>query len=384
MNRHTEKSRTETHDLAPAAEGARRGGIHREATTALQSGRSDSRRVPKPLGNGAKGARAVGLAPSALQERIWLRALSMLARFRVMRTLDVAVRCFPERGFKAALTAAQRAVRGLVKAKLIARYKTDRFQTIYGLTSRGAAWLDERGVDAASSVRRVSDMSNPEHRLWAQFLVLCCEARGLRAESEQELLISLNAGRSKEQGLIQGLLALRSPDMPGRAPTSLRPDLVATEPRGCTWFEVDRSKRSAEREQSLRNLVLATGAKLLNGQALARVVVFAKTERIEQRAMAVLAKLMSAHADQVLTEGRRQVRGTDTPGLYEVWAGVLQQGPDRRQAVVDRLVGYVSIQRLPTWLPKARVDGTGRHSFAGWLGENYLPYINERGWTKAT
>ena len=60
--------------------------------------------------------------------------------------------------------------------------------TVYGITERGAAWLEERDVDAAASVRRVTDMTNPEHRLWAQFLTLCSEARGLAAMAEQELL----------------------------------------------------------------------------------------------------------------------------------------------------------------------------------------------------
>lgn len=35
-------------------------------------------------------------------------------------------------------------------------------------------------------------MTNPEHRLWLQFLVLCAEARRLRAQTEFELLIELN------------------------------------------------------------------------------------------------------------------------------------------------------------------------------------------------
>jgi hypothetical protein len=77
------------------------------------------------------------LSSTYLQRGIWLRALLIANRFRVIRTVDVAVRCFPERAYKASLTAAQRAVRGLVKADLLRRYRTDRFQTVYGLTQRG-------------------------------------------------------------------------------------------------------------------------------------------------------------------------------------------------------------------------------------------------------
>ena len=132
------------------------------------------------------------VSSTALRSAIWKRALTVANRFRVIRTVDVAAACFPERDYKAALTAAQRAMRGLVKASLVQRYRTDRFQTVYGLTQRGAQWLQDADVDAAASVRRVSDMSNPEHRLWAQFLVLCAEARGLKAWTEAELLQLLN------------------------------------------------------------------------------------------------------------------------------------------------------------------------------------------------
>ena len=70
-----------------------------------------------------------------LQTLICERALLLANRFRVIRTIDVAVACFAERPFKAALTAAQRAMRGMVKGKLLKRYRTDRFQTVYGPVS---------------------------------------------------------------------------------------------------------------------------------------------------------------------------------------------------------------------------------------------------------
>ncbi len=142
----------------------------------------------------------------ALQDRIWTRSLLLVDRFRVIRTIDIAVHCFAERPFKAALSAAQRAVRGMVKAHLLARYRTDRFMTVYGLTQQGAQWLEDRGFEAAASVRRVTDMTNPKHRLWSQFLTLCAEARGLPAMTEQELLLTLNRDMKHEQSPVQGLL----------------------------------------------------------------------------------------------------------------------------------------------------------------------------------
>jgi hypothetical protein len=167
------------------------------------------------------------MSTKQLKDGIWLRTLLLANRFRVIRTLDVAVACFPERPFKAALTAAQRAMRGISKADLLRRYRTDRFQTVYGLTQKGVDWLDEAGHDAASSVRRVSDMTNPEHRLWAQFWVLACEARGLKAETEQELLQSLNKGVKPGEALVQGMLTVTTMRGKRASTLQLRPDAVA-------------------------------------------------------------------------------------------------------------------------------------------------------------
>jgi len=195
-----------------------------------------------------------------LQERIRIEALMLAHRFRVIRTIDVAVACFAERPFKAALAAAQRAMRGMVtKDELLRRYRSDRFQTIYGLTARGVAWLAQHDLEATASVRRVSDMSNPEHRLWAQFLTLCCEARGLTAYTEQELLGLLTNASHNNESPAQGILNVTVQASRGSRKLELRPDAVGLEPDGLTWFEVDRSMRSSDRSQSLRALVLAMG-----------------------------------------------------------------------------------------------------------------------------
>src|ERR1035437_10033495 len=76
---------------------------------------------------------AATVSTTKLKERIWVRALLTANRFRVIRTLDVSVVCFAERDFKAALTAAQRAVRGMVKADLLRRYRTNLFHHVCGL-----------------------------------------------------------------------------------------------------------------------------------------------------------------------------------------------------------------------------------------------------------
>jgi hypothetical protein len=314
------------------------------------------------------------LSTMELQSAARLRALMMLNRFRVMRTIDVAVHCYPERPFKAALTAAQRCVRGLVKEQLIKRYKSDRFQTIYGLTARGAEWLKDHGHEtAAASVRRVSDMTNPEHRLWLQFLVLTAEARGATAETEQELLQRLNRGKRPGQVTVQGLLNVNL-NVGGKVlERTLRPDALLREPDGATWAEVDRSKRGAERESALRALGRSVGTKLLSGETLKRVVIFCRNERIRGRALAVMRKLVEFSLERELTQDRPAFKEV-CPGTFEVTRlqGFKVLGREAYWKPV--VVGHVVVQLLPTWLPKARVTAGVPANSQGWMDDDYLPY----------
>ena len=301
-----------------------------------------------------------------LQSVIWLRTLLLADRFRVIRTIDVAVRCFAERPFKAALSAAQRAMRGLVKAKLLARYRTDRFMTVYGLTQRGVAWIQERGHAASASVRRVTDMTNPEHRLWAQFLVLCAEARGLHAMSENELAQKLAATSDA------GLLKIQTKVKGRRQTRALRPDAVAFEADGVTWFEVDRSARGSDRAASLRALALSVGANTALKAPLRRVVVFTRTERIHARVLATLDALAQETAGRPLEEGVRRLRRSAN-GTYEVHQAVSQRlGAGVRLTEVH--AGYILVQPLPVHLPRVRLDGRGGVTPFGWFDENELPY----------
>lgn len=333
------------------------------------SAHTDEAELPRKVTRGL----TTTISSTKLKQAIWLRALLTANRFRVIRTLDVSVCCCAERPFKAALTAAQRAVRGMVKAELLKRYRSDRFQTIYGLTQKGASWLDEAGYEASSSVRRVSDMTNPEHRLWAQFWTLACEARGLNAMTEQELLQHLNQGKKPEEQLIQGLLNVVTTQGSKTRSIQLRPDAVATENGSTIWLEVDRSKRGSDREASLNALASSVGRKLKDGSRLRRVVIFCKTERIRKRALAIVNGLASANNAQLLLSGRRHYREVE-PGIYAIWTALESKLSDGRSELVDTLVGYINIQMLPIWLPKVRIDASNTHSLAGWFDENYLPY----------
>lgn len=312
------------------------------------------------------------VATLRLRDAIWRRALLMANRFRVIRTIDVAASCFPERPYKAALTAAQRAVRGMVKAKLLTRYRTDRFQTVYGLTARGASSLQEGGVAAASSVRRVSDMRNPEHRLWLQFLVVACEARGLRAETESEVLRSLNKGATTGQPMVQGLLSVTWTRGGKTVRQSLRPDAIAYEADGVTWFEADISKRGAGRESALAALAVGVGRTLPGGEVLRRIVIVCKTGRIRLRALAVLRGVGAEQNGKVLVGDRVHIRECEE-GVFEVWRAQEEKLGDGRSRVVDRRLGHVVIQALPTWLPKLRIEDAGE-PVLGWFSDGLLPY----------
>ena len=343
-----------------------------EAHESLSGAEETSRKVPRGL------TERIGAWP--LQEAIWLRSLTLANRFRVIRTIDIAVHCFAERPFKAALSAAQRAVRGLVKARLLARYRTSRFMTIYGMTERGAAWLEERDVDAAASVRRVTDMTNPEHRLWAQFLTLCSEARGLAAMAEQELLQVLSTRLGSDGSVAQGLLQAATKSPGKRRVLNLRPDAVAIESDGVTWFEVDRSARGSDRAASLKSLVLSVGAATTLGPVLRRVVVYTRTERIKNRVLATLASLAAETARHSLAEGRRRLVLTEGQ-RFEVWLTVEERMKDGRLRLVDVVAGHVMVQELPIWLPRVRMDGRGGFSTQGWFTDNYLPYRRPPGMT---
>lgn len=348
-----------------------------------RSGGNSDTSAPLPAGTSAvsqspRGALKRGLSSQLstdqLQIRSWTIALSLANRFRVIRTLDVAVACYPERPFKTALGAAQRAVRGMVRAELLRRYKTARFQTTYGLTARGAAWLAEHDVEARASVQRVSDMTNPEHLLWAQCLVLCAEQRGLHALTERELLVRLNEG-AKPGSPMRGGLLIASGTVRGKARRfSLRPDAVTLEADGLTAIEVDCSARGSQRAASLSAEVLSIGRPTALGAILRRVVVFCRTPRIRQRVSATLAALKRDQDKLSLDDGRYVLKSCDRQDEYEVWRAVeVPMGPHHK-SLRDVMVGRVIVQDLPIWLPKYRADARSQHSALGWLDENFLPW----------
>ncbi|AQV96469.1 hypothetical protein BJN34_21615 [Cupriavidus necator] len=355
------RPRESVHDIAAAQPAVARGAKRTDTATQPSSPTTaDARQRTSQI---TSRGLTTQIHPTVLQRIVWLSALTTLNRFRVIRAIDVALACFPERPFKAALTAAQRAMRGMAKAGLVRRYRTDRFQHVYGLTTAGSAWLEDYGILSSPSVRRVADMTNPEHRLWMNAIVLACEARGLRAHTESEALQELNRGRKEEEPVRQGFVQC--------AEGHLRPDAVAYEPDGITWFEIDRSKRGEQRRNALSSLVRCVGKKLKHAPTLRRIVVFARTNRILQDALAVLRDTAKvANAEVINPDYGRHFKEVE-PGVFEVWAAVWPPGGG---VAVDVCIGHVIIELLPTWLPKVRLDSSNKQPLSGWFDENYLPY----------
>lgn len=313
------------------------------------------------------------IAPRQLRDEIRMKTLTTLNRLRVIRTIDVAAICFPERPFKASLAAAQRAMRGMLKDRLIGHFRTDRHQHVYGLAQGGVNWLADHDIDAASSVRRVSDMTNPEHLLWANFIACCAQARGLEAHTEPELLQAL--GHLGEDGKpAKGLLRVNTYVQERSITRYLRPDAIAYESDGATWFEIDRSKRGSEREALLGGLFTSIGRRMQNGLLLRRVVVFAKTQRTYQRALTIAYSKSEVEGCRLRSEGDAQLRPTETEGQYEVW-GLVKAPPNNRFSLVEARTGHVMIQHLPLWLPRIRLNSSNTVPVNGWFPDNYLPYM---------
>lgn len=334
--------------------------------------------------------------PKVLRERIRYVALDMIDRFRYARTFDVAVTCFAERPFPAAIAAAQRAIRGLKADGLIQEYVTDRHQHIYALTKAGADWLNIRaGGDAKASNRHASELTNPEHTLWSNFIQTCCEQRGLPALTEKQFLDGLPSNARSPGG---GLLDVRTHT---GVKKSLRPDVLAFDGRGAAWFEIDRSSRGAGRKQDLGLLFQSIGSGLNhkvdgigdNVMFISHAVICCLTPAIMRTAKRILldshpafkepaAKMMD---NMTINRASRLVLATADAEVYEIWAMRRLAQPKNGWGVEPFVIGYVTIQRLPTWLVCYRTGGkVDGNDARGWFAENYLPYARspaQKVWT---
>lgn len=349
-----------------------------------------SGQVNKPMPSG-KATRPVtrnpaAPAPRTAQRLNRLRALRLLNRFRQLRSIDLAAGLFPEREFKAALSAVQRLTKALVAQKMLLRYRSLSGQTYYALGEAGARWLrqngDELDGDVIASASRVSEKTNPEHDLWSAFATISSEARGLCAMSEKELVPHLVGSdlRNREQVLVVT-------DERGR-PKGLMPDAVAHDGRNLVWFELDRSERGSTRLSDLVYLVRSCGRMVNLGSAhtsgelqIRHVVVLCKTDRIFRRHVAyVTGSNPNSAVPRLRTLGGQSALRQVAPGVFDVLTDVERRLEDGRLALQREVVGRLHFQLLPSWLsgfsyrPGARQDG--------WFSDGYLPFRNlPKGWT---
>ena len=133
--------------------------------------------------------RAVGLRAS-------LDALLLMNRLRFVRTLDLAFHLYPNRSFSAALAAANNLIKRLVRNGFVSAHTTRvGGMRIYGIAQRGVNFLRDHAGHEAKAHRSLKDVKHPEHRLWANLIVITAEARGLSAMTEREVLtFEHNAG----------------------------------------------------------------------------------------------------------------------------------------------------------------------------------------------
>lgn len=325
-----------------------------------------------------------------LQWKIEFRALDCVNRFRYVRTIDIAIDCFAERPYLAARQAARRAMTRLRKAGYLKKFRTKRHHTIYALTEAGAKRLfdiSDGRIDAKSTIRGAANLTNPEHLLWSNFTVLACEARGIRAVTEHQLIANLTGGIKKEGQKLPGLLRVvsRLKVVGNDTPTEivhLRPDALAFEPEGLTWFEIDASRRSESRRARLLALIRALGtnvpamhadALIAGGRSiLTKIVVLALEPHLESRLRAMLDSIVSETRTLVLTEDTKTYRLVSLGnGAYELWKAKYNNEGTRQ---VDVSVGHVILQLAPTWLPNYQGSSPAKSQPLSWFSDNYLPY----------
>lgn len=315
--------------------------------------------------------------PEAVAAANRLNALKVLARFKQARALDIAAALFPDRGFKAALSATQRTLQRLRADKHVTRYLSDSRRVFYALTTKGARMLrdaaSEGGGDGAAqpTAHRACEKTNPEHALWSAFAVIACEARGLRAWTEAEL----------KPRFLKKVRGSRSPKRTfpcvyksGKLEKGLMPDALAVSDNdptfGAVWFEIDRSARGSARLEDLRRLVMGLGNLISigdgEGRTLHKVVVLCKTPSILRRNRTYLTGRPSGGELRLRLDcdssAPSLVERKNEPGIFDFYRDGTYQ---------PKVVGQLHLQMLPIHLSSyGYADGPPQ----GWFDDGSLPY----------
>lgn len=338
--------------------------------------------------------------PKARQAQHRLLCLKLLARFKYVRSLDVAAALAPQSSFKGALSTANRTLKRLLADKLVTRYLSDSRRTYYALGAKGARLLRDLATEggdgtAQASSSRASEKTNPEHALWSAFAVVTSEARGLTALTERELQSRFLKPNAKNPRRPHKSFPLYyATESGGRK--GLMPDAIAYSEReadGLIWFEIDRSNRGAGRLADLVGLIKQVGNPVDMGDGTSRIL----------RRVVLLCKTRSSLVDDRThltgkANGAWRIRiGTGEPGLralddarqcFEVLWNVdevvrheqRQLSPNPEDIMTTPIsqtmtikTGQVHLQLLPTHLPSYSFrDGPA----VGWFDDGSLPYVD--------
>jgi hypothetical protein len=289
----------------------------------------------------------------------------------------------------------------------------DRKQTIHAMTERGKRLLESYGFTGTASIRRAANMVNPKHMMWLNFITLACEARGLQAFTESEIMRSINQGVAQVKDMkIRGVLKVvvepttdENEMVIGGARTtvSLLPDAVALEEDGITWFEIDSSRRGPARIARLVALLQKIGKPLytletayslpLEQSALKRISIhttapgyFVRLKNRLMREVRLTERNILTESDNNLrvellpiTTDRSAVPGADTVNIdeaaeLETYTFTVWRARDTAQGQEDACMGHVILQRLPTGLPNYKGNDEVKSNPPGWFEQNFLPY----------
>jgi hypothetical protein len=207
---------------------------------------------------------------------------------------------YPTRTLSAALAAASNLAAGLLEDKVARRHITRDGLVIYGLTQAGANLLHEHGVEDARAHRSLAEIRHPEHRLWANLVVIAANARGMGGVTESEVLQyeyemgeqTLDADGHVLTCIPKKLLRFRLSSNGDETPRykGLTPDALVTANDAATFIEIDMSKRGTDRVTDLLRLINSIGSPLSNGKLLSRVAIFTKTQRCYTHINGLLTK----------------------------------------------------------------------------------------------
>ena len=305
--------------------------------------------------------RAIGLQAS-------LAALLLMDRLRFIRTLDLAFHLYANRTLSAALAAANNLIKRLTRNGFVNAHATRvGGMRIYGIAQRGVHFLRVHTGHEGKAHRSLRHVRNPEHRLWANLIVVAAEARGLSGMTESEVLrFEHNAGevvsdgRDGEHVIPRKFLTVINRSKPGER-KGLTPDALLTYGTDqLVWVEIDASKRSSARTGELKSLVKSISTTLGGGSKLSRIVFFAKERRSYTHIIGVLMKQSQERIERAST----YLSPTKHEGTFDAWhhPSISEDRPG--QPAQDRLCGRVQVLMLPD------IRGKGE----GWYDQDWLPF----------